>query len=53
MNKVKGTSRPIHRGRYNEPGADGKDVYESMDKLKEHMKKLKEKENEKEITKAN
>lgn len=28
----------LHRGRYNEPGTGGQDVYEAVKKAKEHMR---------------
>ncbi|MDO5292363.1 MAG: hypothetical protein Q4F05_06390 [bacterium] len=31
----------MHRGRYNEPGVDGKDIYGIGKKAKEHMKEIK------------
>lgn len=29
----------LHRGRYNEPGAAGQDVYAAVKKAREHMRK--------------
>lgn len=31
----------IHHGRYNEPGAKGKDIYDISNKVKSHIKDLK------------